>query len=191
MIGVERVPIVSFFQTTCDSVTSPLPPGLIARCVPFGPLTTYSRPCPTSGVGMHSRANPRTRHKLARERVEAMREIWTKSKPEYHGEMVDFGPMMTWPKPVQKPHPPVLVGGAFPYGARRAIAYGDGWMPHRKRPTYDDVAAFVPQFRGDYGKLRFHTEDLFVDAIDQRVDARLTFLATAATKVIPREKSSG
>ena len=59
-----------------------------------------------------------------------------KTKPEYHGEFVKFGPMMTWPKPVQKPHPPVMVGGGMPYGARRALAYGDGWMPHARRPTY-------------------------------------------------------
>ncbi len=89
----------------------------------------------------------KTRHKLARERIEAMQQIWTKSKPEYHGEMVDFGPMMTWPKPVQKPYPPIYVGGAFPYGARRALRYGDAWMPHRKRPHYDNVAAFIPEFR--------------------------------------------
>jgi probable F420-dependent oxidoreductase len=88
-----------------------------------------------------------TRHKLARERIEAMKLIWTKSKPEYHGEFVNFGPMMTWPKPVQKPHPPIIVGGAFPYGARRALRYGDGWMPHRKRPQYEDVAALIPEFR--------------------------------------------
>ncbi len=88
-----------------------------------------------------------TRHKLARERIEAMKAIWTQSKPEYHGEFVNFGPMMTWPKPVQKPHPPVIVGGAFPYGARRALRYGDGWMPHRKRPAYEDVAALIPEFR--------------------------------------------
>jgi len=88
-----------------------------------------------------------TRHKLARERIEAMQAIWTKSKPEYHGEFVDFGPMLTWPKPVQKPHPPVIVGGAFPHSARRAIRYGNGWMPHRARPHYADVAALVPQFR--------------------------------------------
>ncbi|HJQ59145.1 MAG TPA: LLM class F420-dependent oxidoreductase [Vineibacter sp.] len=87
-----------------------------------------------------------TRHKLARERIEAMKAIWTKSKPEYHGEMVKFDPMMTWPKPVQKPHPPVIVGGAFPYAARRALRYGDGWMPHRARKHYEDVAAFLPQF---------------------------------------------
>jgi alkanesulfonate monooxygenase SsuD/methylene tetrahydromethanopterin reductase-like flavin-dependent oxidoreductase (luciferase family) len=67
-----------------------------------------------------------TRHKLARERVEAMKAIWTQSKADYYGEFVNFDPMMTWPKPVQKPHPPIHVGGAFPYGARRALAYGDG-----------------------------------------------------------------
>jgi probable F420-dependent oxidoreductase len=87
-----------------------------------------------------------TRHKLARERVEAMKAIWTKSKPEYHGELVRFDPMMTWPKPVQKPHPPILVGGSFPYGARRAIRYGDGWMPHRSRPHYANVRDFLPEF---------------------------------------------
>ena len=54
---------------------------------------------------------------------------------------------MTWPKPVQKPHPPVIVGGAFPYGARRAIRYGDGWMPHRGRPVLRRRARFLPQFR--------------------------------------------
>ncbi len=55
-----------------------------------------------------------SRHKLVRERIEAMKVIWTKSKAEYHGDMVKFDPMMAWPKPAQKPHPPVLVGGAFP-----------------------------------------------------------------------------
>ena len=75
----------------------------------------------------------RRRHKLVRERIEAMKAIWTKSKAEYHGDMVKFDPMMAWPKPAQKPHPPILVGGAFPYGARRAVRYGDGWMPLRRR----------------------------------------------------------
>jgi probable F420-dependent oxidoreductase len=88
----------------------------------------------------------KTRHKLARERIEAMKAIWTTSKPEYHGEFVDFDPMMTWPKPVQKPHPPILVGGAFPYGARRAVRYGDAWMPHRVRPEYDNVRDMLPKF---------------------------------------------
>jgi probable F420-dependent oxidoreductase len=87
-----------------------------------------------------------TRHKLARERIEAMRLIWTEDRPEYHGEFVDFAPIMAWPKPVQRPHPPIIVGGAFPYGARRALRYGNGWMPHRVRKHYADVAALIPQF---------------------------------------------
>ena len=89
----------------------------------------------------------KTRHKLTRERIEAMKVIWTQSKAEYHGEFVNFDPMMAWPKPVQKPYPPILVGGAFPYGARRAVRYGDGWMPHRVRPEYANVADLIPQYR--------------------------------------------
>ncbi len=71
----------------------------------------------------------KTRHKLARERIEAMKAIWTQEEPQYHGEFVNFDKMKQWPKPAQKPHPPIIVGGAFPYAARRAIRYGDGWIP--------------------------------------------------------------
>jgi probable F420-dependent oxidoreductase len=88
-----------------------------------------------------------TRFKLMRERIAAMKEIWTKPEPEYHGELVDFPPMRACPKPVQKPHPPVIVGGAFPYAARRALAYGDGWIPHASRPQYADVGEFLPRFQ--------------------------------------------
>ncbi len=86
-----------------------------------------------------------TRFKLMRERIEAMKAIWTQTKPEYHGEMVDFPPMMTWPKPVQKPHPPIIVGGAFPHAAKRALRYGDGWMPLGSRGT--DLIETFPRFR--------------------------------------------
>ena len=89
----------------------------------------------------------KSRFELMRERVEAMKAIWTKSKPEYSGTHVKFPPMMTWPKPVQKPHPPVIVGGAYPYGARRAIQYGDGWLPHARRPAYGEVLGLLPEFR--------------------------------------------
>jgi len=70
-----------------------------------------------------------SRHKLARERIEAMKTIWAEEEPEYHGEFVNFDKMKQWPKPFQKPHPPIIVGGAFPYAARRAVRYGDGWIP--------------------------------------------------------------
>jgi probable F420-dependent oxidoreductase len=89
----------------------------------------------------------KTRFKLMRERVEAMKEIWTKDAAEYHGEMVDFAPMAAWPKPVQKPHPPVIVGGAFPHSARRALRYGDGWIPNASRAHYADVTDYLPQFK--------------------------------------------
>jgi probable F420-dependent oxidoreductase len=88
-----------------------------------------------------------TRFRLMRERIEAMKRIWTESEAEYHGELVDFGPLMAWPKPAQKPHPPVLMGGAFPHAARRALRYGDGWVPHASRPQYPDVTEFLAQFR--------------------------------------------
>jgi probable F420-dependent oxidoreductase len=88
-----------------------------------------------------------TRHKLARERVEAMKAIWTQDTAEYHGEFVDFGPMAAWPKPVQKPHPPILIGGAFPYSARRAIRYGDGWMPQVTATSKTPLTEVIPQFR--------------------------------------------
>ena len=88
-----------------------------------------------------------TRHKLARERIEAMKAIWTQPKAEYHGEFVNFDPMMTWPKPVQKPHPPILVGGAYPYSARRAARYGDGWMPQVTAASKTPLAELIPLFR--------------------------------------------
>jgi probable F420-dependent oxidoreductase len=89
----------------------------------------------------------KTRFKLMRERSEARRAIWTEEAAEYHGDMVQFEPMAAWPKPVQKPHPPVIVGGMFPVAARRALRYGDGWIPHLRRPQYEDVTDYLPQFR--------------------------------------------
>jgi probable F420-dependent oxidoreductase len=55
-----------------------------------------------------------TRFKLMRERIEAMKQIWTQSTAAFDGELVKFEPMMQWPKPIQKPHPPIIVGGCIP-----------------------------------------------------------------------------
>ena len=101
-----------------------------------------------------------SRHKLARERIEAMKAIWTEAQPSYAGEFVNFTPMETGPKPLQKPHPPIIVGGAFPWGAKRAVRYGDGWMPHRVRKHYDDVGALIPQFRQLVAEAGRREEDL-------------------------------
>jgi probable F420-dependent oxidoreductase len=87
-----------------------------------------------------------TRFKKMREQIESMKEIWTKSTAEYHGEIVKVTPMMTWPKPIQKPHPPVILGGAFPWAARRAIRYGDGWIPIAGTGRADPLD-YLPRFR--------------------------------------------
>jgi probable F420-dependent oxidoreductase len=87
-----------------------------------------------------------TRFKQMREQIEAMKAIWTESKPEYHGDIVSFPAMMTWPKPVQKPHPPVIVGGAFPHAARRAVRYGNGWVPIAGRGG--SLEDWLPGFKG-------------------------------------------
>ena len=89
----------------------------------------------------------KTRHKLGRERIEAMKTIWTEDEPEYHGEFVNIEKMNQWPKPVQKPHPPIIVGGAFPYAARRAIRYGNGWIPRADRLEKDGIGVLIDKFR--------------------------------------------
>ena len=76
-----------------------------------------------------------------------MKQIRTNETPEYHGAFVDFQPMMTWPKTVQKPHPPVIVGGAFPLAGRGAMRYGDGWIPLAGSASDGDPLDYVPRFR--------------------------------------------
>ncbi len=73
--------------------------------------------------------DPTRRWKLMRERIEAMKAIWANSEAEYHGVFVDFDPIYQWPKPVQKPHPPIILGNAGPRALQRTVAYGDEWMP--------------------------------------------------------------
>jgi probable F420-dependent oxidoreductase len=73
--------------------------------------------------------DPKTRMALLRERVLAMKEIWTKDQAEFHGDFVNFDPIFSWPKPVQRPHPPIFVGGNGPKTLDRVLEYGDGWMP--------------------------------------------------------------
>jgi alkanesulfonate monooxygenase SsuD/methylene tetrahydromethanopterin reductase-like flavin-dependent oxidoreductase (luciferase family) len=82
--------------------------------------------------------------KKMREQMAAMKAIWTQTTAEYSGEIVKVPPMQTWPKPVQKPHPPILLGGAFPWAARRAIRYGDGWFPNASSGNPDE---YMPRFR--------------------------------------------
>jgi probable F420-dependent oxidoreductase len=71
----------------------------------------------------------KTRWRLLRERIEAMKAIWRDDEAQYHGELVSFDKVWSWPKPVQKPHPPILLGGHGEKAFDRVIRYCDGWMP--------------------------------------------------------------
>jgi alkanesulfonate monooxygenase SsuD/methylene tetrahydromethanopterin reductase-like flavin-dependent oxidoreductase (luciferase family) len=66
---------------------------------------------------------------LLRERILAMKAIWTQDEAQFHGRFVNFDPIWSWPKPVQEPHPPILVGGDGAHTLQRVVEYGDGWMP--------------------------------------------------------------
>jgi probable F420-dependent oxidoreductase len=74
--------------------------------------------------------DPRTRMRLFAERVEAIKAIWTEPEASFHGDFVDFDRILCEPKPVQRPHPPVLVGGLGPTVIDRVLAFGDAWFPN-------------------------------------------------------------
>lgn len=79
------------------------------------------------------------RRAIIRESILAMKELWTKDEAEYHGEFVDFEKSWSWPKPIQKPHPPVILGGdAGPKTMRDIVEYCDGWMPIAGRHSFRD-----------------------------------------------------
>ena len=79
---------------------------------------------------------------VLRERMEAMKEIWAQDEASYHGRYVNFERIWCWPKPLQQPHPPVLVGGNGPQVLDRVVAFGDEWMPNR----VSDVDAMIERF---------------------------------------------
>ncbi len=86
-----------------------------------------------------------TRFAQLREHVLAMKALWTMEESEFHGEFVDFGPVWSLPKPAQKPHPPLLLGGETDHTLRRVVDYCDGWFP---RPSHG--------FDPDEGMARLH-----------------------------------
>jgi probable F420-dependent oxidoreductase len=75
--------------------------------------------------------DPARRFGVMRERIEAMKAIWTQDEATYAGRYVNFERIWCWPKPTQQPHPPILVGGNGPKVIDRVIAFGDEWMPNR------------------------------------------------------------
>jgi probable F420-dependent oxidoreductase len=89
--------------------------------------------------------DPRVRMEVMRERVEAMKAIWTQDEASYHGKYVDFDRIWSWPKPAQRPHPPVLVGGNGPTVLDRVLSFGDAWLPNN---TGEDLLARARELWG-------------------------------------------
>src|SRR3954451_23684300 len=89
--------------------------------------------------------DPKVRMRVLVERVKAMKEIWTSDEAEFHGKYVDFDPIWSWPKPVQRPNPPVLVGGMGATVHDRVLEIGDEWLP--QNVTLDNVDVFEKRAR--------------------------------------------
>jgi probable F420-dependent oxidoreductase len=143
--------------------------------------------------------DPALRWGVLRERIEAMKEIWTKDDAEYHGRYVDFGPMWSWPKPVQKPYPPILVGGDGPNTFKRVVAYGDAWSPIVGRSSatpFEDRLAEFRRYCEDHGRPGIPVTVYFVGRLDEEqlrrfaglgVERLICYVPPAgADQVIPR-----
>jgi probable F420-dependent oxidoreductase len=98
--------------------------------------------------------DPTTRWKLLRERVLAMKQIWTSDEASFHGSYVNFDRIWSWPKPVQQPHPPIIIGGNGPHAIDRVLEYGDGWMPipGRRGPPVEDRLRDLPRLAVEAGR---------------------------------------
>jgi probable F420-dependent oxidoreductase len=107
--------------------------------------------CVGAGWNLEELANhgsdPALRWTIFRERVEAMKEIWTHEVASYEGTCVRINPMKQWPKPVQIPHPPVLVGGSGPTTAKRVLRFGDGWMASGRHLDGPELKARIDELQ--------------------------------------------
>jgi len=84
---------------------------------------------------------------VMRERAEAMKAIWENDEASYHGRYVNFDHIMSWPKPVQKPHPPLWIGGLGEKVVDRVLRYGDGWFPNSRDPAGDRLRERIAELR--------------------------------------------
>ena len=121
-----------------------------------------------------------------RESILAMKELWTKPEAEFHGKYYDFPPVKSNPKPAQKPHPPVLLGGAATNVLERVVAWGDGWLPNRITPEQlRDQRATLDRLAKDAGR---DPGKLTISVYGQPADRDLVrgLLDAGATRVIVR-----
>ena len=121
-----------------------------------------------------------------REAIEVMKELWTKDEAEYHGRYFDFPLVRCYPKPVQKPHPPVLLGGMARNVLRRVVAHADGWLPNRVTPAdVEDGRARLDALAGEAGR---DPASLTISVYGQDPNRELiqSFLDAGANRVVVR-----
>ena len=101
----------------------------------------------------HHGVDPAKRRSSARERVLAIRELWTSEAAEFHGDHVDFSPSLSYPKPISDPHPPILMGGAGgPVTFRHVVEYCDGWIPIHGRSDPLENLPMLRSMAADAGR---------------------------------------
>jgi probable F420-dependent oxidoreductase len=111
-----------------------------------------------------------TRFKRLEEQVRAMKAIWTQDVAEFHGKFVDFEPIWAWPKPVQKPHPPIVIGGESAYTLQRVVDIGDGWFP-RGRAGADAVLKGLADLKARAAKAGRDMKTISTSVFAARTDA--------------------
>ena len=119
------------------------------------------------------------RWRVLREKIEAMKVIWSEEEAEYHGEFVNFDPIWSHPKPLQKPHPPILLGSHTESGLNRVAKYCDGWLP---------IGAMMPDFKASIGDLRARVESVGRKGADIGVSS---FMAPAEEPVLQQYQEMG
>jgi probable F420-dependent oxidoreductase len=133
----------------------------------------------------------KTRFKKMGEQVRAMKAIWTQEVAEFHGEFVDFDPIWCWPKPLQRPHPPVLLGGESSYTLQRVVDYCDGWFPRSRQP--DLVVKGMAELKERAAKAGRDMQTISVSVFGVPGDQKLldTYRDIGATRAILRLPSEG
>jgi probable F420-dependent oxidoreductase len=134
----------------------------------------------------------KTRFRKLREQVLAMKQIWTKDAAQFHGEFVSFDPIWSWPKPLTKPHPPVLLGGESSYTLQRVVDWCEGWFP-RGRAGAAPILAGLAELRTRAAKAGRDMKTISTTVFAVKPDpATIAALAEAGvTRVLFRLPSEG
>src|SRR5215468_3024032 len=138
----------------------------------------------------HHGTQYKTRFKRLEEQVRAMKEIWTKNEAEFNGQHVRFEKIWSWPKPAQKPHPPVLLGGESGYTLQRVVDFCEGWFPRGRSPEV--IASGMADLKARAARAGRDMRSISVSVFGARAEeATLEGYATAGvTRVLLRLPSA-